>query len=87
MALATPSSKMMAKRLLRPGPRTVVGPSAVISRSSARVSADVGSAKNLIIEPSIFWSFAQASITAKSFTQYTKTSSIPASLRASCFAR
>ena len=36
-----------------------------------------------MLEPSIFWSLAQAIITAPSFTQNTSTSSIPAALRAS----
>ena len=41
------------------------------------------SARKVMLEPSIFWSAAQAFMTAPSFTQYTSTSSIPAALRAS----
>ena len=51
------------------------------------MNAQVGSARNVTIEPSTPWSFAQPVMTAPSFTQYTYTAAIPFALSASCCAK
>mmetsp|Transcript_26634 Transcript_26634/g.57980 ORF Transcript_26634/g.57980 Transcript_26634/m.57980 type:complete len:210 (+) Transcript_26634:234-863(+) len=83
MILISPSSTYIEKRLQRRLPSTSMGPGWSITTPSALVSSHRVSARKVMLEPSIFWSLAQAVMTAPSFTQYTNTSSIPAALRAS----